>query len=140
MSLFETLARKHGRLVEGLAGAVDEKEEEGFTEVSEAVQDAAVLEEVDYQFPSKSTFYLQVLRMVLEIVNSCLVHQTQHNPNLIYALLYKRELFEAAGLNPGEETYHKSLTFLSAFSDLAANLLAVVVHMGSRLEQVSNFC
>ena len=40
--------------------------------------------------------------MVLEIVNSCLVHQTQHNPNLIYALLYKRELFEAAGLNPGE--------------------------------------
>jgi len=109
VSLFETLARKHGRLVEGLAGAVDEKEEEGFTEVSEAVQDAAVLEEV--------------LRMVLEIVNSCLVHQTQHNPNLIYALLYKRELFEAAGLNP-------------AFSDLAANLLAVVVHMGSRLEQV----
>merc|ERR1712037_1050051 len=67
VSLFETLARKHGRLVEGLAGAVDEKEEEGFTEVSEAVQDAAVLEEV--------------LRMVLEIVNSCLVHQTQHNPN-----------------------------------------------------------
>jgi len=109
VSLFETLARKHGRLVEGLAGAVDEKEEEGFTEVSEAVQDAAVLEEV--------------LRMVLEIVNSCLVHQTQHNPNLIYALLYKRELFEAAGLNP-------------AFSDLAANLIAVVVHMGSRLEQV----
>merc|ERR1719318_818300 len=109
VSLFETLARKHGRLVEGLAGTVEEKEEEGFTEVSEAVQDAAVLEEV--------------LRMVLEIVNSCLVHQTQHNPNLIYALLYKRELFEAAGLNP-------------AFSDLAANLLEVVVHMGSRLEQV----
>ena len=47
MSLFETLARKHGRLVDGLAGAIDEREEEGFTEVSEAVQDAAVLEEVD---------------------------------------------------------------------------------------------
>ena len=107
VSLFETLARKHGRLVEGLAGAVDEKEEEGFTEVSEAVQDAAVLEEVDCKTSSKATFdtcaYLQVLRMVLEIVNSCLVHQTQHNPNLIYALLYKRELFEAAGLNPGED-------------------------------------
>lgn len=56
VSLFETLARKHGRLVEGLAGAVDEKEEEGFTEVSEAVQDAAVLEEVDYQFLSKTYF------------------------------------------------------------------------------------
>lgn len=112
VSLFETLARKHGRLVAGLQGVQaegEEKEEEEFTEVSEAVQDAAVLEEV--------------LRMVLEIVNSCLVHQTQHNPNLIYALLYKRGLFEAAGQDP-------------AFQDLAANLLAVVVHMGSRLEQV----
>merc|ERR1712029_411633 len=108
VSLFETLARKHSRLVDGLQG-VEDAGEDGFDEVSEAVQDAAVLEEV--------------LRMVLEIVNSCLVHQTQHNPNLIYALLYKRELFEAADLNP-------------AFSDLAANLLAVVVHMGSRLEQV----
>ena len=114
MSLFETLARKHGRLVDGLAGAVDEKEEEGFTEVSEAVQDAAVLEEVDYPyFHGLHTFisaYLQVLRMVLEIVNSCLVHQTQHNPNLIYALLYKRELFEAAGLNPGKNQLHQRLS------------------------------
>ena len=76
--------------------------------------------------------------MVLEIVNSCLVHQTQHNPNLIYALLYKRELFEAAGLNPGEifKYYLFNISFFLAFSDLAANLLAVVVHMGSRLEQV----
>ena len=46
--------------------------------------------------------------MVLEIVNSCLVHQTQHNPNLIYALLYKRELFETAALNPGEESLRES--------------------------------
>ena len=35
--------------MEGLAGTVEEKEEEGFTEVSEAVQDAAVLEEVMWQ-------------------------------------------------------------------------------------------
>ena len=75
--------------------------------------------------------------MVLEIVNSCLVHQTQHNPNLIYALLYKRELFEAAGLNPGGIfKYYTFISFFLAFSDLAANLLEVVVHMGSRLEQV----
>ena len=42
--------------MEGLAGTVEEKEEEGFTEVSEAVQDAAVLEEVmwqDFQPPKK---------------------------------------------------------------------------------------
>ena len=86
VSLFETLARKHARLVDGLETVADEVQEEGFDEVSEAVQDAAVLEEV--------------LRMVLEIINSCLVHQTQHNPNLIYTILYKKELFEIAAKNP----------------------------------------
>jgi hypothetical protein len=80
--LFETLARKHSRLVDGLKGAEDGSQEDGFDEVSEAVQNAAVL--------------VEVLRMVLEIVNSCLVHQTQHNPNLIYTILYKREMFEGA--------------------------------------------
>ena len=73
VSLFETLARKHSRLVDGLQGVEAEAGdgvEEGFDEVSEAVQDAAVLEEV--------------LRMVLEIINSCLVHQTQHNLSLIH--------------------------------------------------------
>ena len=38
--------------------------------------------------------------MVLEIINSCLVHQTQHNPNLIYTILYKKEMFELAAKNP----------------------------------------
>ena len=107
VSLFETLARKHSRLVEGLS-ACELQEEDGFSEVSSAVQDAAVLEEV--------------LRMVLEIINSCLCNQTKHNPNLIYAILYKRELFEGAASNP-------------AFSDLLSNLVVVVVHMASRLEQ-----
>ena len=87
VSLFETLARKHSRLVDGLQGVeAEEGGEDGFDEVTEAVQDAAVLEEV--------------LRMVLEIINSCLVHQTQHNPNLIYTILYKKDLFELAAKNP----------------------------------------
>jgi len=109
VSLFETLAKKHSRLVDGLQGTDDSSQEDGFDEVSEAVQDAAVLEEV--------------LRMVLEIVNSCLVHQTQHNPNLIYTILYKREMFESSGRNP-------------AFQDLMSNIVVVMVHMSSRLEQV----
>jgi len=108
VSLFETLARKHARLVDGLQG-VEDAGEDGFDEVSEAVQDAAVLEEV--------------LRMVLEIINSCIVHQTQHNPNLIYTILYKKDLFEIAAKNP-------------AFQDLSGNIMIVLVYMNSRLEQV----
>ena len=85
VSLFETLAQKHLKLVDGLQG-VEDGGEDGFDEVSEAMQDIAVLEEV--------------LRMVLEIINSCIVHQTQHNPNLIYTILYKKDLFEIAAKNP----------------------------------------
>ena len=93
VSLFETLARRHARLVDGLQGVEADTDtgEDGFDEVSEAVQDAAVLEEV--------------LRMVLEIINSCLVHQTQHNPNLIYTILYKKDLFEVAAKNPAFQVW-----------------------------------
>ncbi len=35
----------------------------------------------------------EVLRMVLEILNSCLSHQLVYCPNLVYTLLYKRDIF-----------------------------------------------
>ncbi|XP_023348059.1 dymeclin isoform X3 [Eurytemora carolleeae] len=108
VSLFETLARKHTRLVNGLKGLESEDTEDGFDEVSDAVQDAAVLEEV--------------LRMVLEIINSCFIHQIQNNPNLIYAVLYKKEMFELYSKNP-------------AFQDLLRNILVVLTYMASRVDQ-----
>ena len=43
------------------------------------MQDLAVLEEV--------------IRMVLEIINSCLASALHHNPNLVYTLLYQKDLF-----------------------------------------------
>lgn len=36
----------------------------------------------------------EVLRMVLEIINSCLSHQLVYCPNLVYTLLYKKQIFE----------------------------------------------
>ena len=38
--------------------------------------------------------------MILEIVNSCLTHRLQHNPHLVYSLLYQREVFEPFKTNP----------------------------------------
>lgn len=40
------------------------------------------------------SIYEEVLRMILEIVNSALANQLTHNPNLIYTLLYNRQIFE----------------------------------------------
>ena len=50
--------------------------------------------------------------MILEIVNSCLVAQIKNNPNLIYTLLYKKELFQPFMTSP-------------AFQDLSQNLHTV---------------
>lgn len=36
----------------------------------------------------------EVLRMLLEIINSCLTHQLCNNLNLVYALLHKKQLFQ----------------------------------------------
>lgn len=102
VSLFESLAKKHARLVQQLAqvsstssstsAGGSSSDTEGLLEVppggasavhpdaiEELGQDIGVLEEV--------------LRMVLEIVNSCLSHQLPHNPNLVYTLLHRRSIF-----------------------------------------------
>ncbi|XP_069703683.1 dymeclin isoform X2 [Periplaneta americana] len=99
VSLFETLARKHARLAEQLRQRDD----------ADLAQDLGVLEEV--------------LRMVLEILNSCLSRQLAHNPNLVYTLLYKKHVFEPFRAHP-------------AFQDIVHNIDAVILYFSNRLDQV----
>lgn len=75
------------------------------------VQDINVLEEV--------------LRMILEIINSCLSNQLQHNPNLIYALLYKKKIFDPF-------RNHQN------FQDIIQNLDAVINYFSDKLKQVQS--
>ncbi|XP_053673261.1 dymeclin [Anopheles nili] len=116
VSLFETLAKKHARLDQQLK---QPNGETGETEVAipigggltseDMLQDLSVLEEV--------------LRMVLEILNSCLSHQLVYCPNLVYTLLYKRNVFEAFRSH-------------SAFQDIIQNIDMVVGFFSSRLQRV----
>lgn len=82
ISLFETLAKKHNRLNSQLREPVNGAVSVNVATTSEdMLQDLSVLEEV--------------LRMVLEILNSCLSNQLVHCPNLVYTLLYKKSVFES---------------------------------------------
>ena len=49
------------------------------------------------------------MRMMLEIINSCLSNSLHHNPNLVYTLLYQRSLFT-------------QLLAHSTFHDIVANI------------------
>ncbi|CAB4053951.1 DYM [Lepeophtheirus salmonis] len=111
ISMFETLAKKHGRIMSSVQYADDESEVSIHVDdesIGDTMADAEVLEEV--------------LKMILEIINSCLVHQIKNNPNLIYTLLYKRDLFAPFASHP-------------SFQDLTQNIQTVINYFGSKLDQ-----
>ncbi|RXN34197.1 dymeclin isoform X1 [Labeo rohita] len=96
ISLFALLSKKHNKVLEqatqslrGPLGADDR------TALPDYAQDLNVIEEV--------------IRMMLEIINSCLSNSLHHNPNLLYALLYKRELFEQFRSHPSFQDIMQNL-------------------------------
>ncbi|CRK90666.1 CLUMA_CG004367, isoform A [Clunio marinus] len=110
VSLFETLAKKHGRLQTQLE-SIKQAETSVVDVTEDVIQDMNVLEEV--------------LRMVLEIINSALSHQLQFCPNLVYTLLYKRHVFESFRSHP-------------AFQDIIQNIDMVIGFFTSRLQRVQD--
>lgn len=140
VSLFETLARKYMRLEERIKLAqtlpqpnlppVETKvNEEGQVSTAEkgsvATESLDVSTEVAPDLAQDMSVLQEVLRMVLEIINSGLSHQLQHNPNLLYTLLYKRSVFEPF------RTHH-------AFEDIINNIDAVINYFTNKLEQVNS--
>lgn len=133
VSLFETLAKKHARL------ETDMKELTNGSSVGISVDistntnannaDSTVLNVSGVS--NDSTMVIndttarsivledlsvleEVLRMVLEILNSCISHQLVYCPNLVYTLLYKRQVFESFRSHP-------------AFQDILQNIDMVKV-------------
>lgn len=82
ISLYEILAKKYHKLVEKMkVENINQSVDVSISmNDSDMVRDLSVLEEV--------------LRIVLEILNSCLSTQLANNPNLIYTLLYNKHSFE----------------------------------------------
>ncbi|XP_071824894.1 dymeclin-like isoform X2 [Apostichopus japonicus] len=113
VSLFELLIKKHDKIVAQLRPIAAAQREGSLTQDQELEQqdllsDLAVLEEV--------------VRMVLEIINSCLSNTLAHNPHFVYTLLYKQELFA------GFKTHPK-------FQDIIQNIDTVLTYFSNRFDQ-----
>lgn len=113
VSLFETLAKRYQRFKAEVeiqlqdANSVQVQIADG-QEVPDAEQYMYVLEEV--------------LRMVLEIFNSALTHQLHNNPNLVYTLLYKKDVFKQFKTNPAfSDIVHNIEIIIEYFSDLLSS-------------------
>ncbi|XP_060608390.1 dymeclin-like isoform X2 [Ruditapes philippinarum] len=117
VSLFAQLCKKHTKLVDQIRQAAmkshqsaektpDDSDEET---QEDYMQDLAVLEEV--------------IRMVLEIINSCLSANLHHNPNLVYTLLYQKDSFAMFRTHP-------------TFQDIISNIDTVLAYFSGKLEQM----
>jgi hypothetical protein len=94
VSLFNLLARKHSKTLDLIQQqSKQEHTASAATTISsndetlnESIQDLAIIEDV--------------MRMVLEIINSCLIHTLKYNINLVYTLLYNRDIFDNYRTHP----------------------------------------
>ncbi|XP_044877644.1 dymeclin isoform X1 [Mauremys mutica] len=107
-SLFSLLSKKHNKVLEQATQTLRGSLSSDDSPLPDYAQDLNVIEEV--------------IRMMLEIINSCLTNSLHHNPNLVYALLYKRDLFEQFRTHP-------------SFQDIMQNIDLVISFFSSRLEQ-----
>ncbi|GFO41736.1 dymeclin-like [Plakobranchus ocellatus] len=123
--LFSQLCKRHSRLVDQIrasamesqgqegseGGGQSEEEQRREEEQQDHLQDLSVLEEV--------------LRMVLEVINSTLTSHLQHNPHLVYSILYNRELFATFRAHP-------------TFQDILQNIDTVLNYFSTRLEPLGS--
>ncbi|XP_038952565.1 dymeclin isoform X4 [Rattus norvegicus] len=107
-SLFSLLSKKHNKVLEQATQSLRGSLSSSDVPLPDYAQDLSVIEEV--------------IRMMLEIINSCLTNSLHHNPNLVYALLYKRDLFEQFRTHP-------------SFQDIMQNIDLVISFFSSRLLQ-----
>ncbi|BES91427.1 Dyggve-Melchior-Clausen syndrome protein [Nesidiocoris tenuis] len=69
----------------------------------------------------------RALRIILEVFNSCLANQMVHNVDLVYNLLYERQIFVPLRNNP-------------AFEDIVKNLEEVLDYFNSKIDGENGPC
>eukprot|EP00794_Sanderia_malayensis_P019458 gene19458-21381_t len=99
-SVFIHLLKKYTRLSKNISLDIE-------LESTNEFADANVLEEI--------------LRMFLEILNSCIMTSLKENPNIIYALLHEKETFDELEKHP-------------KFQDILFNINLVLIYFNQRIE------
>lgn len=119
-TLFKKLSKKFNRTLNQVNQTHDG---------SSSVDDGDTRSEADTDITSGTSgtlvndlsIYEEVLRMLLEVINACLSSQLPHNPNLIYTLLYNRDIFEPFQVHP-------------SFQDIVMNVESVLTYFSNRID------
>ncbi|KAG5453854.1 Dymeclin [Clonorchis sinensis] len=124
MCVLQLLAKRYNRTVEQLR-LLSSKETQSVDDKSIANTDkqtgSAVTQEEDSMVQELSLLE-EVIRMVLEILNSILTHVLAENVNLTYSLLYKRDCLNSLRSHP-------------AFQSVIQNLDTIISYFTKKMEQ-----
>lgn len=114
VQLLHLLHRRHAKLsaAEFMSPDAAQSSDLGLEAMDEAEKERRALE---------LQLYSDFLRIVLEIVNAILVNALPSNPELVYALLHRREVFTPFEQDP-------------KYADLMENILLVIDHFGRKVE------
>jgi len=100
ISLFNLLARKHSKILELVQQQSKQEHTASATTMTTNIQTLASNDENFNEYIQDLAIIEDVMRMVLEIINSALTHTLRHNVNLIYTLLYNRDIFDNYRTHP----------------------------------------
>lgn len=119
-SLLTLLVKKRRKVTQKLADR-----QSGISSANATNEEGTVALEMDthQDYASELSVLIEVLRMLLEILNSCLTGSgMRQNVNLIYALLRQKEVFDDFRNHPG-------------FQDILQNIDTIVAFFSSRLTE-----
>ncbi|CAN1808138.1 DYM [Linum perenne] len=108
VSLFYMLSRKYNKLAE----RIDEKRGKGgWVEENDLAQDMS----------AELHIYADFLRIVLEILNAILTYALPRNPEVVYAIMHRQEVFQPFKSHP-------------RFNELIENIFMVLDYFNSRID------
>jgi hypothetical protein len=108
------LAKKRAKIIVALnteTSGADTPQEDAANGGQDLLQDLAIIEEL--------------MRMVLEIINSCLINSLHHNSDLVYSLLYHKAIYLQFQDHP-------------TFQDVVENIEMVITSFSNEIEHLED--
>ncbi|KAK4473580.1 hypothetical protein MN116_002604 [Schistosoma mekongi] len=122
VNLLQLLIKRHNKTVDVLRKMSDDNQSQSVAEITKLLSNMPLVpSNTEKEMVQELTLLEEVIRMLLEIINSILTHTMVSNPDLIYSLLYKKDSFAPLRSHP-------------SFQNVLQNIDIVLTHFSKKIE------
>ncbi|CAH8428962.1 unnamed protein product [Schistosoma rodhaini] len=122
VGLLQLLIKRHNKTVDILRKMSDDNQSQSAAEITKLLSNTSLISSsTEEELVQELALLEEVIRMLLEIINSILTHTMVSNPDLIYSLLYKRDSFASLRSHP-------------SFQNVLQNIDIVLTHFSKKIE------